>query len=74
MTAALATGSAPRPFLPQPRPRAPRLILGSAPSRLEATRQPSSGPPKAVDLRRYPTQVQPGLRRTHAARRCDRLG
>ena len=33
MPAALASGSAPLPSLPQPRPSAPRLILGSAPSR-----------------------------------------
>ena len=33
MSATLASGSAPLPSLPQPRPRAPRLILGSAPSR-----------------------------------------
>ena len=33
MTAALGSGSDPLPSLPQPRPRAPRLILGSAPSR-----------------------------------------
>ena len=54
MTAALGSGSAPPPSLPQPRPRAPRLILGSAPSPFEATRQPSSGPPKATDLRPNP--------------------
>jgi hypothetical protein len=39
MTAVLGSGSAPRPPLPQPRPRAPRLILGSAPSRFEAASQ-----------------------------------
>ena len=33
MPAALASGSPPLPSLPQPRPSAPRLILGSAPSR-----------------------------------------
>ena len=54
MTAALGSGSAPRPSLPQPRHRAPRVILGSAPSRFEATRQPSSGRPKAEDLRPNP--------------------
>jgi len=53
-TATLGSGSAPPPSLPQPRPRAPRLILGSAPSRFEATSQPSSGPPKAADLRANP--------------------
>ena len=54
MTAALGGGSAPLPSLPQPRPRPPRLILGSAPSRFDATRQPCSGPPKAADLRPNP--------------------
>ena len=54
MTAALGSGSTTRPPLPQQRPRAPRLILGSAGSRFEATRQPSSGPPKAADLRPNP--------------------
>ena len=54
VTAALGSGSAPRPSLPQPRPRAPRLILGSGPSRFEATHQPSSGPLKAADLRPQP--------------------
>ena len=54
MTAALGSGSAPRPSLLQPRPRAPRLILGSAPSRFEATRQPSSRPTKAAHLRPNP--------------------
>ena len=54
MTAALGSGSAPLPSLPQPRPRASRSILGSAASPFEATRQPSSGPPKATDLRPKP--------------------
>ena len=54
MTAALGSGSAPRPSLPQPRPRAPRLILGSGPSPVEATHQPSSDPLKAADLRPQP--------------------
>jgi len=36
MTAALGSRSVPLPSLPQPRPRAPRLILGSGPSRFEA--------------------------------------
>ena len=52
--AALGSGSASLPSLPQQRPRVPRLILGSAPSRFEATRQPSSGPPYAADLRPNP--------------------
>ena len=34
--AALCSGRAPLPSMPQPRPWAPRLILGSAPSRFEA--------------------------------------
>ena len=52
MTAALGSGSAPLPSLPQPRPRAPSLMLGSGPSPFEATRKPSSAPPKAPqDLR-----------------------
>ena len=63
MTAALGSGSAPPPSLPQPRPRAPRVILGSAPSRFEATSQPSSGPPKAADLRPNPLT---GTRSTRA--------
>ena len=54
MTAALGNGSAPRPSLRQPRPRAPRFILDSTSSPLEATRQPSSGPTKAADLRPIP--------------------
>ena len=54
MPAVLGSGSAPLPSLPQPRPRAPRLALGSAPSRFEATSQPSSGPPKTEDVRLNP--------------------
>jgi len=50
MTAALGSGSAPLPSLPQPRPRAPRLILGNGPCRFEATSHPSGGSPKAADL------------------------
>ena len=52
--AALGSGSTTRPPLPQPRARALPLLLGSGPSRFEATRQPSSGPPKAADLRPNP--------------------
>ena len=48
MTAALGSGSAPPPSLPQPRLRAPRLIVGSAPSRLEA---PASPPVALTRLR-----------------------
>ena len=52
--AALASGSTTRPPLPQPRARALPLLLGSGPSPFEATRQPSSGPAKAADLRPNP--------------------
>ena len=52
--AALASGSAPLPSLPQPRARALPLVLGSAASRFEATSQPSSGPPKTEDARLNP--------------------
>ena len=52
--AALGSGSAPLPPLPQPWARALPLLLGSGPSRFEATRQPSSGPSKAADLRPNP--------------------
>jgi hypothetical protein len=54
MTAALGSGSALPPSLPQPRPRAPRVILSSSPSRFEATSQPSNGPPTATGLRPNP--------------------
>ena len=52
--AALASGSATRPPLPQPWASAPPLLLGGGPCSFEATRQPSSGPSKAVDLRPNP--------------------
>jgi hypothetical protein len=52
-TAPLGSGSAPRPLLPQPRPRAAHLLLGSGPSRFEATSQPS------VALPRLRTCAQP---------------
>ena len=51
---ALASGSTTRLLLPQPKARALPLVLGSAPSPFEATRQPSSGPRKAADLRSDP--------------------
>ena len=51
MTAALGSGCAPLPSLPQPRPRAAHFILGSGPSPFEATRQPSKGRPEAEVLR-----------------------
>ena len=54
MTAALGSGSAPMPLLPQPWARALPLLLGSGPSPFEATRQPSSGRPKSEDLRPKP--------------------
>ena len=50
MTAALGSGSAPRPFMPQPWASALPLLLGSGPSPFEATHQPSSGPAEAEDL------------------------
>ena len=52
--AALASGNTTRPPLPQPWARVLPLLLGSGPSRFEATRQPSSGPTKAADLRPIP--------------------
>ena len=61
MAATLGSGSAPPPSMPQPRPRAPRFILGSAPSRFEATLQPSSGPPKAADCAPCRFQVPFGM-------------
>ena len=54
MTAALASRSTARPSLPQPWASALPLILGSAPSRFGATRQPSSCPTKAADPRPNP--------------------
>ena len=78
MTAALGSGSAPRPLLPQPWARASPLLLGSGPSLFEATRQPSSGRPKAEDLRPNPLTATPPPRASssalrHArARRCSR--
>ena len=80
MTAALGSGCAPLPSLPQPRRRAPRLVLGSAPSRFEATRQPSSRPPKAADLRPNPrtgvvkAQADAASRRGPQVRVTVRLG
>ena len=52
--AALASGSTTRPPLTQPRASALPLLLGSGRSPFEASRQPSSGPSKAVDLRPNP--------------------
>ena len=52
--AAFASGSAPRPSLPQPWASALPLLLRSGPSPVEATSQPSIGPPKAADLRPKP--------------------
>ena len=54
MAAALASGSAPRPSLPQPWAWVLPLVLGSASSRFEATHQPSSGRPETEDLRPNP--------------------
>ena len=60
--AALASGSDPLPPLPQPWARVLPLLLGSA-SPFEATSQPSSGPPKAADLRPEPRTGAPRARR-----------
>ena len=57
--AALASGSAPLPFLPQPWARVLPLVLGSAASPFEAALQPSNGPTKAEDLRRNPLTGTP---------------
>ena len=54
MAATLGSGSAPLPSLKKPRARVFPLVLGSAASPFEATRQTSSGPPKAADLRPKP--------------------
>ena len=54
MTAALGSGSAPLPSLPQPRPRALPFLLCSGPSPFEATRLPSQGRFEAEDLRPDP--------------------
>ena len=52
--AAPASGSTTATPVPQPRARALYLLLGSVPSPFEATRQPSSGPAEAADLRPNP--------------------
>ena len=52
--AALGSGNAPLPSLPQPWARVLPLVVGSAASRFEATSRPSSGSPKAADLRPNP--------------------
>ena len=48
--AALGSGSAPLPSLPQPWARVLPLVLGSAASPFEATRQPSKGRPETEDV------------------------
>ena len=68
MTAALGSGSAPRPLVPQPWARALPLLLGSGPIPFEATRQPSSGRPKSEDLRPKPLTGTPRLPRRRVAR------
>ena len=53
MTAALASGSAPLPSLPQPRASALPLLLGSGPIPFEALQrppQPSKGHPETEDV------------------------
>ena len=67
MTAALGSGSTTRPPLPLPWARALPLLLGSAASPFEATRQPSSGRPKAEDLRANPLA---GMRTRRPCRRA----
>jgi len=52
--AALGSGSAPLPSLPQPWARVLPLVLGSAASPFDAIHPPSGGPPKAEDLRPDP--------------------
>ena len=47
--------------MPQPWARALPLVLGSGPNRFEATREPSSGPAKAADLRPKPLTGSGGL-------------
>ena len=56
MTATLTSGSAPLPSLSQPRPRAPRLIPGSAPT----PSKPHTSPPVALPRLRIcaPTRSQ----------------
>ena len=64
MTPPSAAAAPNGPPLPQPQPRAAHLILGSGPSRLEATSQPSKGPPKTEALRLNPLAgklAQPAL-------------
>ena len=52
--AALGSGSAPLPSLPQPRAWTPLFLLGSGPSPFEATGLPSKGGLEAEDLRPDP--------------------
>ena len=73
MTAALGSGSAPRPPLPQPWASALPLLLGSGPSPFEATRQPSSGRPKAEDLRPKPLTGRGHYEFTHLDPDCGFL-
>jgi hypothetical protein len=54
MAAALGSGSASLPSLPQPRPRMLPFLLGSGPSPFEATGLPSKGGLEAEDLRPDP--------------------
>ena len=54
MAAALASGSTTRPLLSQPWVRTLPLLLGSGPNPFEATRKPSTGPPRAADRRPNP--------------------
>ena len=78
--AALASGSTPLPSLPQPRPRALPYLLGSGPSRFEATSRSFKGPPKAADLPPNPrtgmvkAQADAASRRGPQVRVTVRLG
>ena len=74
MTAALGSGSAPLPSLPQPWASALPLLLGSGPSRFEAMNRPSSGPPKAADLRPDPLTGTDKKYAEHAAKSLQAAG
>ena len=67
------SGSTTRLPLPQPWARALPLLLGSGPSPFEATRQPSSGRPKAADLRPKPLTGRGHYEFTHLDPDCGFL-
>ena len=72
--AALASGSTIRPPLPQPWASALPLLLGSGSSRFDAMSQPSSGPPKAEDLRPDPRTGTDKKYAEHAAKSLQAAG